>query len=218
MHTDKQEPISWSAGARAIGSLLIGLHLFAVFASPWSGPPPASGLARAAGAATRPYAQALAIDNGYRFFAPNPEVSHIVRYAYVLKDGSKSQGEFPDRKRHWPRLLYHRHLMLAESLFQLTTAAPDLPPEVQKELDADPIRKAAYEWDRERARRLIRSLANELLDQNADAQSVELVLHEHAIPTPDDILSGVKLTDSNLYSGGITLGVYNREVEQESSP
>ncbi len=69
----------WSPIAKTIATLLFMLHLLAVFAAPWSSPPPSSGLAQEVGRFFHPYTQSLAIDKCYRLFAPDPEPSHIVR-------------------------------------------------------------------------------------------------------------------------------------------
>jgi hypothetical protein len=68
----------------------------------------------------RPYITALYLDHAYKFFAPNPGPSHLLRYDLYFADGRKSINAddqlFPDRRRHWPRLWYHRHFMVTEFL------------------------------------------------------------------------------------------------------
>ena len=56
----------------------------------------------------------LGLANGYRFFAPEPGPSHLIRYEVTLPDGTRKEGFFPDRAHHQPRLLYHRYFMLSE--------------------------------------------------------------------------------------------------------
>lgn len=204
---DDSQTSQWSVAAKVVASLFITAHLFTVFAAPWGNPPPSSGLSQNVSRFVHPYTQTLAIDNGYRYFAPDPEASHIIRYTLKSDDGTTNNGELPDRSVHWPRLLYHRHLMLSETTFQLINAAPDLPADFQMSEDE----KKDYEWQRERARRLLRSLADQLLESNPSASSVELVLHEHAIPTPPQVINGLELTDKSLYDAGVNLGVFERE-------
>jgi len=65
-----------------------------------------------------PYITAAYLDHSYKFFAPNPGASHLVRYDLYFADGTKRVNSddqiLPDRLGHWPRLLYHRHFMLTE--------------------------------------------------------------------------------------------------------
>jgi hypothetical protein len=65
-----------------------------------------------------PYITATFLDHSYKFFAPNPGPSHLVRYDLYFADGSSRVNRddqiLPDRVGHWPRLLYHRHFMLTE--------------------------------------------------------------------------------------------------------
>jgi hypothetical protein len=70
----------------------------------------------------QPYLDVFYLNHGYGFFAPDPGASHLIEYAIELKDGSQVKGRFPDLAEHWPRLLYHRHFMLAE---QIVAGAPE---------------------------------------------------------------------------------------------
>lgn len=82
----------------------------------------------------RPYINAMYLNHGYAFFAPNPGPSHLVRYRIEFDDGREPiEGVFPDLKTQRPRLLYHRHFMLAESLYSLYT-----PPEEPDEIPLSP--------------------------------------------------------------------------------
>ncbi len=108
---------AWSLRRRAIVSVLILLHLAAVVTAPFSNPPPASDLSRKLAYLFRPYLHAAFLFHGYRFFAPNPGVSHLLLYELDLPDGSVVKGQYPDIRQHWPRLLYHRHFMISESAY-----------------------------------------------------------------------------------------------------
>ncbi len=103
-------------------SLLLLIHITAVFIAPFtfassSGPGSASPFAVGLMNALRAYIDAVYLDHGYFFFAPNPGPSHLVRCRLEYEAGREAEeSTFPDRQRHWPRLLYHRHFMLSESL------------------------------------------------------------------------------------------------------
>jgi hypothetical protein len=61
------------------------------------------------------YTNLLYINNGYDFFSPDPVGSFIVRYQVLDTMGQPiKEGAFPDRNVQWPRLLYHRYMMLAD--------------------------------------------------------------------------------------------------------
>jgi hypothetical protein len=188
---------SWSRGWRIAVSVLLLLHLTAVVIAPLSDPPPASDLSRWVAARFRPYLQLMSLNNGYRFFAPDPGPSHLVRYELTMRDGSVREGRFPDLSEQWPRLLYHRHFMLAEMLNQL--ARPELPPGEARPDFMPPPHDPIAASQQAAADALGRSLARQLLVQTPDATSVRLFLQEHAIPTPLDLQSGLKLNDKRLY-------------------
>ncbi len=193
----------WTARRRTLVSGLILFHVFAVFMAPFASPPPSSNIAQACGRMLRPYLQAIAIDNGYRFFAPNPGPSHLVRYEIDLADGTRVTGRFPDLDQHWPRLLYHRHFMLAESLFNLAMPVAELPP---AGFDSEEQRQL-FDEERSRADALRYSVAGYFLRQYPDAQRVRLFALEHEIPTPWDLQDGLKLDDPQLFAER-TLGVF----------
>jgi hypothetical protein len=68
------------------------------------------------------YLDVLYLNHGYHFFAPEPSAGHLIRYQVLdERGGTVAEGEFPSKKDHWPRLLYHRYFMLAD---QCEVAAP----------------------------------------------------------------------------------------------
>jgi hypothetical protein len=148
----------------------------------------------------------VAIDNGYRFFAPNPGPSHLVRYEVDLADGTQVSGRFPDVENHGPRLLCHRHFLLAESLFNLAMPVAELP------LGgfASEEERQQFDEDRARADSLRFSMAGYLLRQYKDAQRVRLFALEHEIPTPWELQDGLRLDDPKLMAER-TLGVFTLE-------
>lgn len=162
-------------GWKRLISVLVTLHVAAVFVGPWAMPPHGSELARSIANGFGPYLQAAFLNNGYRFFAPEPGPGHLVRYEVVTRDGRQIEGSFPDRKAQWPRLLYHRHFMLSEFLNSLS--APEA---------ADMA--TAY----------AESYAGHLA-YVYDATSVKLYVQQHRLPTIADIHAGKKLGDAEFY-------------------
>ena len=154
-----------------LASGLIALHLFAVFVAPFS-VPPSSPLAASLARFFQPYLDAAFLNHGYKFFAPDPGPSHLVRYEVFLADGKKIEGRFPNLSQQQPRLLYHRHMMLADRL--------DGP--------------LGHEWSEIHAR----SYARHLLHMH-HAERVKLYLVTHALPFPGQVLEGMKLDDASLY-------------------
>lgn len=163
-----QPPVKrWQIAA----SMLILLHVFAIWVAPFS-VPPSSPLAQAIASLLHPYLETAFLNHGYKFFAPDPGPTHLVRYELEFADGSKRGGTFPNLKEQQPRLLYHRHMMLSERL--------EGPPE-------------AY-WIGAYAR----SYAQHLLKTHG-AEKVTLYLVTHALPNPMEVQGGMKLTDPTLY-------------------
>lgn len=131
--------LPWHGVWRTLVSLLVIAHLSAVFSAPWdlaTGdalppgympasdqpqlPPPNSTawqeplVPRTLRRFYRHYLNLLYLNHGYEFFAPDPAGTHVIGYRVTQPDGSTVAGRFPDLKDQWPRLLYHRHMMLAE--------------------------------------------------------------------------------------------------------
>lgn len=60
------------------------------------------------------YANLVYINNGYNFFSPDPDASRLIRFWVYNSAGDEiATDTFPDLKSQWPRLFYHRHMMLA---------------------------------------------------------------------------------------------------------
>ncbi|MBI3840250.1 MAG: hypothetical protein HY288_20195 [Planctomycetia bacterium] len=165
-----------AAAVRAILSVLIILHVLAVFIGPWAMPPQSSELAASCARLFQPYLESLGLANGYRFFAPEPGPSHLVRYEVTLPDGSQQQGVFPDRRQHKPRLLYHRYFMLSE--FINTLENPNAP--------------------RDRAEAYAKSYAQHLAHLH-QATQVKLYLRRHFVPRMSEVRQGMRLADKALY-------------------
>lgn len=95
-------------------SLALLYHLTAVLLGPNSIPPFGSLIAERLRPYFRDYIAATFLNHGYKFFAPEPGPSHLIRYVVERPDGTRVTGILPDRQGHWPRLMYHRHFMLTE--------------------------------------------------------------------------------------------------------
>lgn len=116
---------AWSRRARVVASLLIAVHIAAVFIAPFTfASTPAPGVSDGSPAALaamrwfHPYIEAMFLQHGYAFFAPDPGPSHLFRVKLEFADGRPAEEwRFPDLQRHRPRLLYHRHFMLSERLW-----------------------------------------------------------------------------------------------------
>ncbi len=158
---------------RGIGCLL-ALHCLAILVGPWS-VPPSSLLSRDVYGLFEPYVEATFLNHGYHFFAPDPGPSHLVRYEVVRKDGSEVKGYFPDRDQNWPRLMYHRHFMMTEHLNGFLESG-----------------------DRELADKHSASYANHL-NRVHRGKEVRLFLVRHQLPSPEEVVKGMKLDDPSLY-------------------
>jgi hypothetical protein len=107
---------------KLIVSLLVSWHVAAVFLAPLSIQPTSPLVQKVAQYYMQWYLDALYLNHGYHFFAPEPSAGHLIRYQVIDDRGVvKEQGEFPSKKDNWPRLLYHRYFMLAD---QCELAAP----------------------------------------------------------------------------------------------
>jgi len=202
---------TWNVGVRRIVSLLISVHLIALFVGPCASPPPSAEWARQSEQILTPYLHLTFLkDHGYRFFAPNPGPSHLVRYELLDKDGKIfDQGTFPDIKTHWPRLYYHRHFMISESLYNVANFPPEPPDaEAPEELHLR-YRQAVAVRDS-----YLNSISKYLVTQHPEAAKVRIVMVQHRIPLPEDVANGRPLGDPDLYDE-IVLGEY---VNSEGQP
>jgi hypothetical protein len=172
----------------------IAFHVTAVFVAPWSAPPPSSRLAQRLAELYSPYLNGVFLNHGYRFFAPDPGPSHLVRYELEMPDGTTVEGRLPDPERHWPRLFYHRHFMVSESVFNQTEPFIVTPPEDS----ISPEDLDQFHRDKASADRLVQSLAKYLMRRNG-AKRAKLFLQAHLIPAPWDVAEGMKLNDPSLY-------------------
>jgi hypothetical protein len=185
---------------RWVLSGLLLLHVTAVFVAPFTfatsrAPGMASPFAATVMNFLSPYIDAAFLNHGYFFFAPNPGPAHLVKYRLEFRDGRESvERMFPDLQRHWPRLLYHRHFMLAESL-----NGRFVPPQPPPEMAADPVARAGWQRSR-RSYELLRDSYAEHLRARYGASRVTLTRVEHRLPSPFEVLErGMRLDDPSLY-------------------
>lgn len=225
---------AWSWQARAAASVLIALHVLAVFLSPCAGPPPASDLERGAASWFDPYLQATYLNHGYRFFAPNPGPGQLVRVELEMPDGSTRSEQFPDPEVHAPRLHYHRYLILAAYLSDVSTAsAPGDPAsDAERSQRIEQLRRQGHldeaDWisadaagerkGREQAearkQAILDAWGAELLKSRA-AKRVKFYAIEHEIPPPWEIRAGMPLSEKALYREKL---VGERSAEQGGQP
>lgn len=61
------------------------------------------------------YNDLLYTNSGYEYFTPDPEWNHALRYEVFDAANQKiAEGRMPDKRDQWPRLFYHRHMMLID--------------------------------------------------------------------------------------------------------
>jgi hypothetical protein len=170
-------------------------------------PPPASDLAGVFAGWLQPYMNATFIYHGYRFFAPEPGASHIVQYELTFADGRKEKGQFPDLKKQWPRLLYHRSFMLSEIVYQATGLPPEPPPPPPANMPPRYKQRAQIEYaeafkqyeESVRSRDLLVNGVAQRLLLDSGAEKVHLWAVEHAILSPQQVLDGLSMTQEESY-------------------
>jgi hypothetical protein len=124
---------------------------------------------------TTHYNNLLYLNNGYEFFTPDPVFSHIIEFTvFDAANQPIAEGRFPDRHYQWPRLLYHRHMMLAEQ-----SSDPELAGDSRRE--GAPLKIA--DW---------------LLAEHK-GERVTLRYVRHHLLQQEDVLGGKSLTDRSTY-------------------
>lgn len=197
---------------KIIASAFLIYHLLAVVLPPLSvqtgsvdGPSPLVGLL------IRPFAgygQFLHMDRGYAFFAPDPGPSHLIQAAFTQADGSITEQRYPDRDDQWPRLLYHRHFMLAEFLNE--AYFPPGPPDDL--FESDPAVAAIWEQRRGRYEYIRRSLIEHLRSEN-EGREVQILRIEHALPGLQEFVEQpIELNDPRLYNVLLDQPIFSDEM------
>lgn len=202
-----------SPGLQALLSAVLALHVLAVFLAPLmfasAGSPAVEPLFRV----VQPYIDLMYLNHGYFFFAPNPGPNHLVRYELEFSDGrSPMVGQFPDRNEQWPRLLYHRHFMLSETMNTLYRP-PQGPPEPQRPMEDSRRARRGYDRDKEQWQRSydqwkeqrdvyesLRSSIAEHLKQESGASDAVLIRREHRPVYPLELREDrLQLNDDETY-------------------
>ena len=234
-HSNRQKsPLSPTA--RAIISVAIVMYLLVVLLGPMSNPISSANFTEPLSRIVSPIHESLFLGHGYRFFGPDPGPSHIVEYKIKLSDDSISEGRFPDREKHWPRLRYHRWFMLSETIYEESINLVDenqhqqmlrdmnaeienlrlngeLPSMQQLVVQRDRLEEN-YQYSRNRLDEMLQQLANFLL-ADYEGKSIELFLRERLIARPVDIQSRVRLTDPRFLSDPISLGEFTATSNQD---
>jgi hypothetical protein len=181
-------------------SLLLVLHLVAVVAEPFAlftrganGPSPAALPIRQSMA---PYIELAYLDHGYFFFAPNPAPSHLLECSLKSASGEQSRLRLPDRRAQWPRLLYHRHFMLAEFLHSL-----HVEPITEQDIANTPNKELLNAWRSDRARfEMVRDSMIKHLKHRYSVDSAEIFRIEHRLPSDVEVFRDkLPLNDERLY-------------------
>jgi len=193
-------PSSWWAGVwgRRIISLAIAVHLLALLGEPLRifsrGTQPASPDADLVRGGLSWYIDFMYLHHGYFFFAPNPGPSHLMDIRLTHADGTERHLRLPNHRAQWPRLLYHRHFMLSEFLYQLYTP----PPALENTNEELPLRQA-WQRDRERFERVRSSMERHLADRYG-AKRADIQLMEHRLPNAVEVFEQqMALDDERLY-------------------
>ncbi|WP_145389563.1 hypothetical protein [Stieleria neptunia] len=217
-HDDAEGPTDQPADAavqrrwKLIVSGLVLFHLLAVGLPPLAfqtfsldGPSPL------VGTLIRPFAgygQFLHMDRGYAFFAPDPGPSHLIQAASTNDDGTLTERMYPDRHDQWPRLLYHRHFMLAEFLNE--SYWPPGPPDEMFQSDRPAAelwqqRRGRYEWIRQ-------SMVDHLRSVN-DGREVAIRRLEHGLPGLQEFSEEpIALDDPRLYNVLLDQPIFSDEI------
>ena len=208
----------WSLRTKIVVSALVALHLFAVFAAPCASPPPASdtfqrisGRMDGQDGLLTPYLRAAFLKHGYRFFAPNPGPSHLVRYEIDLATGGSLEGSFPDPEEYFPRLLNHRMFMLSETAFNLVDPVLAIP----EAGSLTPAEKQAFDTQLAAAESLANAISRHFLQMH-DGKRIRLYLQTHELPFPEEVAAGKKLDDPNLYVERFWCEVSRDQIELET--
>jgi len=105
------------------------------------------------------YLDALYLNQGHSFFAPDVGPGHVIHYELYDQSGHVTGDDtLPNKKEHWPRLLYHRYMMLADQA--------DVPSDDKQERDR--FQKMYLE-----------AYGRQLLRMNSGAQSVHVQRFAH---------------------------------------
>jgi hypothetical protein len=199
--TPRREPGSSKRGdrpalfIRIVISLLIAWHFTGIFLAALS-IPERSPLVMAL--SQRPpmqnYLDMLYMNQGHSFFAPDVGPGHVLRYELFDRSNTLlNQGTLPDKKEHWPRLLYHRHMMLADQSDIGDSSDP-----------AGSRLKQAY----------LEGYGRHLLRLNRGAQTVRVQLYAHW-PLPSSFLQDGRAAGYQRFAAEMSRGGQPRRIDQQ---
>jgi hypothetical protein len=214
--------VPWNPWLRVVASGAILWHLVGVMVAPIATPPRFAGPDSVIGSKLRevyqPYMSALYLNHAYKFFAPNPGNSHLLRYDLHFADGTKQVNRaehiLPDRFRHWPRLLYHRHFMITEFLNVppwVWEPAPE-PTSPGGEPAGEAVPAVTQPTPVHYAKQYVTSIAAHLARRHG-ASRVDVYSREHLIPSIDNFRQvGNRLDSPESYRERLLLS-YPAEVK-----
>lgn len=204
--SSQERPVTLGRGWRCLLSVVLIVHVTAVFIAPFtfaSSPAPGvaspSPLAASVLSVLEPYVDALFLQHGYAFFAPDPGPSHLFRVHLEFADGREPvELTFPDRDEQRPRLWYHRHFMLSERLWD-GYVPPVAPPAIAE----NPRQLVMWRESRERYETYFHTLRDSYLNRlrkQHGAERATLVRVEHRLPGIDEVIGeGRRIDDPELY-------------------
>jgi hypothetical protein len=155
---------------RWVGTVFVVAHFSALLSAAGS-VGPTSELITEVWRVFRPYLQFFFLNHGYNYYAPEPAPSTLLDYEVEGTDGSIiTRGRLPNHG-IWPRLLYHRYLLLTEHI----AVAPPM---------------WQHHWYRSYARHLCRKYGG---------AKVRLTRLTHSPPTMGMVRDGTRLDDPVTY-------------------
>ncbi len=184
-----QGTVALASWKKWVISLLVVWHLFVVFINAFNQLPASPTVATIASYLAW-YSNPLYANQGYNFFAPEPPLNQLVRYQVFSETGELVvEGEFPNKEQQWPRLLYHRHMMLAD----------------QAGIGLDQYEEPTELSLRSYGRHLLRT-------HNGDEIQLDLVRH---LPLyPNDIIEGVDPNQPEQFRSIMSVRESARDLEQ----
>lgn len=197
-------------------SLLLAWHVLVVFMAPLSLQPKTSQLAfnTAQSPYIRWYTEPLYLNGGYAFFSPDPpQGGSLIRYK-VYGDAAEpiAEGEFPNRNNpkhptQWPRLWYHRQMMLVDQGMGLSVIQPSV----------DGGEPAARQAEQQNIQLALRAYARHLLRKH-EGLTVELDLVAHDSLHPEQARAGADPTDPSQYRPLMKVVERSDQLEQPLLP
>ena len=186
----------WTFGKRAVVSGLLVFHMAAVFLPPFafqtsSVPGTGSPLVQPLMQLVGPYSDAVYLNHGYAFFAPDPGSSFLLRATMEFDDGREPiHRTLPDLSIDWPRLRYHRHFMLSEHF-----NGSFLPAEPPAEVAGNPVELEFWQ-QRRRLYEARRAAIITHLQQKHAAARVNLRRVEHRLLDPYEVVQTNRRIDA----------------------